>query len=101
MTDASDRDPGQLTVAELTRGLADHLQATEERPIDPKTNRWLGEAEAVATDLVGTDVAASVAADRAATVVELLDHVDSLDDQVATEHVDIAKSLAGELATRG
>lgn len=37
-------------LASRVADLHSHLVATAELPIDPKTNRWLGEAKAVASD---------------------------------------------------
>lgn len=74
--------------------LHDHLVATAELPIEREASRWIGEAEAIADDLVGTGVDRSVVHKRVAHVVDLLEHVEETGNQSADEHIEAAKTLA-------
>jgi hypothetical protein len=94
-------DPSEMTVQALTAGIHEHLEATEQLPLDAGTNRWLGEAQAVAADIATSDVPATVAIDRAETVVDLLERAGDIDDPVAREHVATSLTLARELVERG
>lgn len=85
---------------ELTREVSERLEATADRPIKPEANRWLGEAEAVAADVAGAEVSDDVLAERMAHVSELLAHVESTGDEVADEHVTVAKELADDICRR-
>lgn len=94
-------DPSRMDVPELKAALFRRLEATEQLPLDPTTNRWLGEAQAVAADIATQDVSEAVAIDRAATVVELLESVGDVEDSEASDHVAASLGLARELADRG
>lgn len=85
-------DPGAL-VAELH----DHLRATGERPVEREASRWIGEAEAVADDLVGEDVDPDVRIERVDHVAELLSNVGETGDDAADEHVEAARELAASI----
>ncbi|PSP96503.1 hypothetical protein BRC89_13840 [Halobacteriales archaeon QS_4_70_19] len=76
--------------------LCDHLAATAERPVERDASRWLGEAEAVATDARHIDDPA-VARERLTEVADLLAHVDGTGDEAADEHVRAATRLVAEL----
>ena len=93
-------NPSRMDVPELTAALYRHLAATEQLPLDASTNRWLGEAQAVAADIATSDVTAAVAIDRAATVVKLLESTGDIDNPAASEHVATSLALARELANR-
>ncbi|MFB6178411.1 MAG: hypothetical protein ABEI77_01650 [Halorientalis sp.] len=84
----------------LTAALYRHLKATEQRPLDTRTNRWLGEAQAVAADIATSDVSPAVASDRAAIIVDLLDRAGTVDDSDASRHVATSRALAVELRDR-
>lgn len=73
-----------------------HLAATAELPVERHASRVLGEAEAVADDLRDCDP--SVAAERAAVVLELLDEIDGTGHDEADEHVAAAREAAGRVA---
>jgi hypothetical protein len=73
--------------------LAEHLQATAERPVERTASRWLGEAEAVAVDLAESDLDPSVRQDRLAKVEHLLENVEQTGDEQADEHVDAAREI--------
>jgi hypothetical protein len=85
---------------DAARRLADHLVATGERPVDPRTNAWLGEAEALAVDIAESDLDPAVERERAGHVVDLLSNVESTGDERADEHVREARALARDLAGR-
>jgi hypothetical protein len=79
--------------------LYESLAATAERPVERTASRWIGEAEAIAADLIDAPDDPDVIHDRATHIVSLLENVDETGDQVATEHVELAKALAGRLAS--
>lgn len=98
-TNVTDRDTdmnNERTTAAVTR-LHDRLRATAERPVEPTASRWIGEAEAVAGDLVGEEVEPEVLETRVGHVADLLDHVDETGDPEANEHVAVAREVATEL----
>ncbi|MHC3437099.1 hypothetical protein ACYJ1Y_03125 [Natrialbaceae archaeon A-gly3] len=74
--------------------LHEHLEATQSLPVEREASRWIGEAEAVVSDLVYADVDESVVEKRVAHVVELLGHVEETGDEAADEHVRAARGLA-------
>jgi len=77
--------------------LAAELQATEELPVERSAARWIGEAEAVATDLTRGDPDPETVARRVGHVLELLENVDDTGHPAADDHVAAAKSIATEL----
>ena len=70
--------------------LATHLTATADRPVPPATNRWLGEAEAVARDATSNDLDAETRQKRVRQVATLLESADETDDVVADHHIEAA-----------
>lgn len=94
-------DTESMSRAELTSALHSHLEATAHLPLDSGTNRWLGEAQAVAADLATNELAAEVVATRAATVVELLEAAGEIDHEEASDHVTAGLNIARELTGRG
>ena len=84
-------------VDELVAELHEHLEATQSLPVEREASRWIGEAEAVVSDLVYADVEASVIETRVTHVVELLGHVDGTGDDDANEHVRAARELVEEI----
>ena len=72
--------------------LADHLVATAERPVPPSTNRWLGEAEAVARDAASEGIDSGVRHERVQQVAALLAEADATGDETADEHIEAAKA---------
>ncbi|ERH00833.1 MAG: hypothetical protein J07HN6_02462 [Halonotius sp. J07HN6] len=70
--------------------LADHLVATAERPVPPATNRWLGEAEAVARDAASEGIESAVRRERVEQVAALLSETDATGDETADAHIDAA-----------
>lgn len=75
----------------------EHLAATQERPVERAASRWLGEAEAVADDLVDADVSEDVIATRLGHVRDLLDHVEDTEDEIADDRVADSKRLVAEV----
>lgn len=71
--------------------LADHLSATGERPVPPATNRWLGEAEAVARDAASDGLDNKTRRKRVQQAADLLDSADETGDEIADSHIDAAK----------
>ncbi|MEF8839196.1 MAG: hypothetical protein V5A18_06800 [Haloarculaceae archaeon] len=66
------------------------LERTAERPLDRSANRWLGEAQAVATDLRNGDPDPAVLQDRLGTLADLLDNVEATGDEQADAALDEA-----------
>jgi hypothetical protein len=83
--------------AALVDELYAELEATEELPIDHRTNRWLGEAQAVASEIRG-DVAAEVRREGARQVVDLLESVEATGSDEADRRVERARTFARRLA---
>lgn len=78
------------------RDLHAHLVATEELPVRPAASPWLGEAEAVAADLVDADLPPAVVRERVAHVRRLLSAVETTGHAEADDHVAAARRLAAE-----
>ena len=78
---------------EEIRRLCEHLAATAELPVDREASRWLGEAEAVACDLVGADLDADVLETRLETVRTLVSEVEDTGHPEADNHVDAARRI--------
>ena len=70
--------------------LADHLIATADRPVPPSTNRWLGEAEAVARDAATDGLDADTRRKRIEQVQQLLASADETGDEIADSHIEAA-----------
>ncbi len=79
---------------ELLASLHDHLAATEQRPLETSANRWLGEAQAIATDLAEADLDAETVQKRTEKVLDLLSEIDGTGDEEADKHVDAARRAA-------
>lgn len=84
-------------VEEKVEKLHDHLAATQELPVELTASRWIGEAEAVAGDLVGSDTDVEVIYRRIRHVVDLLENVDTTGHETANHHLAEAKQLAAEM----
>jgi hypothetical protein len=87
------------TLDERLTALAEQLRATAERPVETTASRWLGEAEAVATDLAEGPVDRAVAAERLGHVRRLLSEVEATGDETADEHVAEARAIADSVAS--
>jgi hypothetical protein len=87
------------TLSERLTDLAEQLTATAERPVETAASRWLGEAEAVATDLADGNVDREVIAERLGHVQRLLSEVESTGDETADEHVTEARAIADSVAS--
>ncbi|WP_338738669.1 hypothetical protein [Haloplanus salilacus] len=86
-----------MSVDDAVRRLHDHLEATEELPVTPAAGRWLGEAAAVAGDLVDADLPETVVADRVERVVALLDEVEQTGNEAVDDHVAAAERAAEDV----
>jgi hypothetical protein len=71
--------------------LADHLSATGERPVPPATNRWLGEAEAVARDAATDGLDAETRQKRVRQAAGLLNSAETTGDEIADRHIKAAR----------
>ncbi|ELZ92942.1 hypothetical protein C440_12514 [Haloferax mucosum ATCC BAA-1512] len=76
----------------LVSTLHEHLAATATRPVREDASRWLGEAEAVVSDLdAGPLPEATVVKRRLGHVEHLLSNVEATEDADADEHVAAAR----------
>ena len=73
--------------AERLQAVDEHLRATETLPVDRTASAYLGEAAAVAGDLV---------AERLGHVVDLLSAVEGTGNERADDHVEAALTAARE-----
>lgn len=71
--------------------LVDHLSSTGERPVPPATNRWLGEAEAVARDAASEGLDGDTRQKRIRQTADLLASADKTGDDTADSHIEAAK----------
>lgn len=95
---AGEPDGPTEDVEPLLRELHDHLAATGELPVETEASRWLGEAEAVAADVVDGEAPPAAVETRIRQVRDLLSNVDETGSAAADEHVAAALSLSEELA---
>jgi len=100
VTENSD-DSGECDPNVRVRHLHEHLRATAERPVESPASRRIGEAEAVAGDLVGEHVDPDVIERRVGHVADLLANVERTGDPEADDHVAAAGKIASELAPEG
>jgi len=82
---------------ELLASLHDHLEATEELPLEESANRLLGEAEAVAADVADGSASEEVTKERVEKVADLLDEVDSTGHEEGDQHVAAARRAADRI----
>lgn len=73
--------------------LAETLRETESHPVERTANRWLGEAEAVASDLAAADLPEEVVRERLGHVEHLLSNVEGTGSAEADELVERATAL--------
>jgi len=76
------------------RELHEQLEATEELPVRPAASVWLGEAAAVAADIVDADLPRSVVVERVRRVMTLLGEIETTDNERADERVRAAERIA-------
>ena len=79
--------------------LHEHLVATEERPVEREAGWRLGEAQALAGQMVGAE-SDGVIRERAGEIVDLLAAIDGTGDGAANDHVAAARELASRIANR-
>jgi len=87
-------------VDELVADMHDNLAATAELDVDPRANRWLGEAEAVAADIAEHDLPAGTVRKRAGQIRRLLESAGPTDNDEAEKRVRAALTLARKIETR-
>ena len=80
--------------------LHDHLAATEELPVEREAGWRLGEAQALAADIVDGGVDDATVVRRADEIRTLLAAVDGTGDPEADDHVAAARELASRVADR-
>jgi hypothetical protein len=107
-----DVDRNRASMRELVSSLSAHLEATAELPVERTASAYLGEAEAVASDvsalwLAGhpqragdADVSLTVVEKRIGHVEALLSNVTETGDERADAHVEEAKELTLEILDR-
>ena len=88
-----DKEPVERKVMQVH----EHLTATQELPVERTASRWIGEAEAITDDIVGTEADSAVIHRRLSHVVDLLDNVDTTGNETADEHVMAAIEVAREV----
>jgi hypothetical protein len=88
-------------VDERSETLAEHLTATAQRPVERTASRWLGEAEAVATDVAESDLDPETRRERLEKIEHLLSNVEGTGDSQADEHVDAAREIVMSLLESG
>jgi hypothetical protein len=96
MTDSDDSKNLPALVADLHA----HLEATATLPVEESASRWLGEAEAVAYDAVGTDVNREVVEKRVEQIGMLLSNVEDTGSEAADERVAAARELVAKIESR-
>ena len=79
--------------------LTEVLAATGERPVERGASRWLGEAEAIASDVAYSDLDPAVRRERLQKISSLLENVETTGDQQADDHVESAREIIAELLT--
>lgn len=94
----SNSDPTDLDA--LLEELHAQLRATEELPIRPDANRWLGEAQAVAADVARGDPSTAVIEERVGQIGHLLERADETGSPEADERVAAALELVEEIRRR-
>ena len=95
---AADRDPSADDGTDsLIEALHAELAATAELPIERDASRWIGEAEAVAEDLVGAAASEAVVDRRVGHVRDLLAEVEDTGSEAADERVDEAERLTDRI----
>ena len=82
---------------ELLASLHDHLEATEELPLEESANRLLGEAEAVAADAAQGGLTEDVARERVEKVAKLLAEIDGTGHDEGDQHVAAARRAADRI----
>jgi hypothetical protein len=105
-------DGSRVPIRELVADLSAHLESTAELPVERPESAYLGEAEAVASDVASlwiaghaaragdADVSLTVVRARIELVDELLSNVESTESEAANERVDAAKELTAEILDR-
>lgn len=95
--DAGDADP---SLDDLLAQLAAELRATEELPVSPTASVWLGEAHAVAADLVRDTPDRAVVHERVGHVRHLLERAGDPDNEAVDARVANALAVAETIHRR-
>jgi hypothetical protein len=96
VTDSTEGQSDATLQARL-EALHDHLEATAAMPIDPRTNRWLGEAEAVARDAARNEIEPATARERVRQIQHLLSEADEPDHDEAADHLAATRELCSDV----
>ncbi len=94
------RGPRDTDVHTLVSELEDHLIATERLPVDRRANRWLGEAQAVVSDVSGGEASTSAIETRIGQARRLLSQVGDTQSPEADERVEAALELTAAIQDR-
>ncbi|MCU4751991.1 hypothetical protein OB919_08345 [Halobacteria archaeon AArc-curdl1] len=81
--------------------LHERLEATAELPIDHRTNRWLGEAEAVVRDAAMNTLDEATTKKRVRQAKHLLEEADGTGNEQADEHLEAALELCHSILEDG
>ena len=84
----------------LVSSLHDHLEATEQLPLNDETNRLLDEAQAIAADVDQSNLDYETTQERIGEVRDLLAEVDETGNEEADEHVAAAHRAAERVLER-
>jgi hypothetical protein len=87
-------------IDDLLSSIHDHLEATEDVPMETEASRWLGEAQAVAEDVAHADLDEETVHERVETILELLEETETTGNETADEHVDAARRAARRVLER-
>jgi hypothetical protein len=83
----------------LVESLHDHLETTQELPVETTASRWIGEAEAVVADVVGGAPEAAIEK-RVGQARHLLENVEGTGAPEADDHVERARELVERIEER-
>lgn len=100
MASSGDPLPEDASTEAHVAAIHEHLAATATRPVERSASRWIGEAEAVAADLVDADLPEAVVVERLGHVRRLLSKVEDPGDLEAADHVDRAAALVERVLSR-
>ena len=88
-----DEDDSDTALEDRLDLLHERLEATAELPIDHRTNRWLGEAEAVVRDAAMNPLDEATTKKRVSQAKHLLEEADTTGNDKADEHLEAALVL--------
>ena len=91
------RDDANEGTVELARVVHRAIVATAEQPLDERTNRWLGEAEAIAADVATGDLDEETARTRMRQVRHMLEEAGETGHDGADDHLETARRGCREI----